>query len=139
MNMQSFFLGCCAVAVSLSIFGLAGATTVENEIHVKASTGGNQADSVREGTSETEVFIETVVDGQVVEHVEEKKVEKSGNPVEIEVHTYVEPEEQAVEKTEQLEDLESVEESEATQNESKSFFAAVVEFFRGILDKLSFA
>jgi len=87
MNMKSFLLTCSIVALCLSIFGLADATTVENEIHVQASTGGNTADNIQEGTSRAEVFVETVVDGQVVEHVEERKVEESGNPIEIEVRT----------------------------------------------------
>ena len=152
MNTQSFFLASLIVALSLSIFTFAGATTVENEIHVKASTGGNTAGNVQEGTSRAEVFVETIVDGQVVEHVEERKVEESANPVEIEVHakyengeadvqifheTEIETQKEAQTETQvETEEMPSAVESEG---ESKSFLGAIVEFFRTILDKLFFA
>ena len=68
----------------LSVSCMVNATTIQNEISVKASTGGNSEVSESAGTGETSVFIETTVDGEVVQRIEETKQTESGESIKIE-------------------------------------------------------
>jgi hypothetical protein len=54
---------------------------VINEVNATASTGGN-------GKSEARVFIETTVNGEVVEHVDEHAVSETGEPIELNEETH---------------------------------------------------
>ena len=62
----------------------AEATTVQNDVSVRSSTGGNSSGGeIVEGEAQVSVFIETTVDGEVVQRVEEEKTGVQGEPVEI--------------------------------------------------------
>ena len=62
-------------------------TSVINNVSVSASTGGNSASdgTVVEGKSKTKVFIETIVNGEVIEFIDE---ENTGAPGEDAVNEY---------------------------------------------------
>jgi len=57
-------------------------TTITNNVSVNASTGRNSGE-VTQGTSEASMFIETTVNGEVVNFVDEHVVLDSGEPVEV--------------------------------------------------------
>jgi len=65
--------------------GFAYGTSVQNDVSVKASTGGNSSGgTTNNGSGEASVFIETKVDGEVVHHIEETQQSEAGEPIEIE-------------------------------------------------------
>lgn len=126
------------------VLGTAHATTVQNEISVSASTGGNTAGQEIQGKSEVSVFIETTVDGEVVEHIEEHKEDTQGNPVEIRKETSYQDGEVQVQTQSVVEVLpednanKNVEEVEP-ENESKPLLVALLDFIRDIFSNLFFA
>ncbi len=61
--------------------------SVKNEVSVHASTGGNSASLGHEGQSESHVYINTNVNGQTVEHIDETTQAKNGEPKTIEKKT----------------------------------------------------
>ena len=153
----------CAVGF-LGIASVGNVTTVMNEISVKASTGGNSVGSgnVSEGKSEAEVFIETTVNGEVVTHIEEKKVSEQGEDIEIIKHVeYNDSSEQDVEVVDEYEpaeqslkelqeedsqaqeesqgeaavELQTSQEVDQAETQEKSFVFSIVEFFRGLIAK----
>jgi hypothetical protein len=72
-----------------TLFGVGsvfGASSVETKVSVSASTGSNSVSNgvTKVGTSEANVFIETVVGGKVVDTVNEHVVSDQGEPVTIE-------------------------------------------------------
>ena len=55
----------------------AGSASVINVVSVSANSGGNTAGLINEGVSKARVFVKTVINGEVVEEVDET-VESSG-------------------------------------------------------------
>lgn len=77
-----------AVIISITSAQITNAqTSVINNVSVSASTGGNSASdgTIVEGKSKTKVFIETIVNGEVIEFIDE---EKTGAPGEDAVTEY---------------------------------------------------
>jgi len=76
------FIGFVMLALALSMYQVSYAETViVNNVSSSASTGGNSASNgeVVEGTSQSSVFIETVVNGEVVEYVNKEVVSDEGS------------------------------------------------------------
>jgi len=141
--------------------GFAYGTSVQNDVSVKASTGGNSSGgTTNNGSGEASVFIETKVDGEVVHHIEETKQSEAGEPIEIEkrleyiaenvsiqtqantqihsetgeIHSELQTHEQQVEEDQPAESQgENQAGQEDTDNtESKSLISSIVEFFRNL-------
>ncbi|MBI2098768.1 MAG: hypothetical protein HYT49_03950 [Candidatus Wildermuthbacteria bacterium] len=124
----------------------AEATTVQNEVSVRASTGGNSsAGQVVEGEARASVFIETTVDGEVVQHVEEEKTGTGGESVEIkkeveyksdiaEVEIETEASVEIQEQSDSTTVNHEVEQSQEEQENKKEslLIASIVGFFRKI-------
>jgi hypothetical protein len=159
----TFFAVCGIVGVHDAAF----AVTIQNNISVRSSTGGNSVNgtegAVSQGGGQASMFIETVVDGDVVQHVEEKKESQQGEPVHIEksaeyqsdavqIHVQGKGENSGMsessaigQKQEVMEDQEdnspktqeAVEEikNDIRNTESKPLMVSVVEFFRNLFSR----
>lgn len=64
----------------------AGETIVTTAVSASASTGGNQG-SGSQGTSTAKVFVETVVNGETVKHIDQTNESFGGEPVAITVES----------------------------------------------------
>jgi len=107
----------------------ASATNVQNDVSVKASTGGNSSGgTTNNGSGETSVFIETKVDGEVVHRVEETKQSEAGEPIEIEKHVEYNGDEAATAK----QGVEENPEEKQDNTESKPLIARLVEWVQSI-------
>jgi hypothetical protein len=150
MTVLLFVLG------GIGMLGIADAATVQNNISVKASTGGNSSASGSSGKSEASVFVETIVDGQVVTHVDETKKSETGEPVEIEKHIeYIDGKEVTVDSTvnahaqsetinesskvihqesssEEIAEIKIGKQEQQEQTESKSLFVTIINFFKSL-------
>jgi len=70
-------------------------TVITNNVSVNVSTGGNSG-SVTQGTSEADVFIETTVDGETINFVDEHIVSGSGETIEVKADVVYEDGESSV-------------------------------------------
>ena len=141
--MKYVHLTLCAIFLSFA-GGAVHATTVQNEVSVQASTGGNvSSGQIMEGESKSSVFIETVVDGEVVQHVKEEKSAEPGEAVEMqekveyqsgEVEADIQIQTEA--KTEEERMFENNQEPSGVQNPNSGsapyFVVAIVQFFKDI-------
>lgn len=63
--------------------GIAQATVIQNNISASASTGGNSSGEGSAGKGQASVSAETVIDGEVVQQIEEHKESENGESVNI--------------------------------------------------------
>ena len=68
----------------------AGSASVINDVSVSANSGGNTAGFIKEGTSRARVFIKTIVNGEVVEYIDETVETSGGEEAKIEKETHYE-------------------------------------------------
>jgi len=141
------------MAISItSIPFVSAATSVINNVSVSASTGGNSAASgetfIKEGVGKTKLFLKTIVNGDVVNFVDEEFENKPGEEAVFEKSSSYESadgrvvtksnifinESEPTEREEAGETLEKlVEKEKVTENvvaEKQTFLAAVFQKFR---------
>ena len=83
----------------VSLVSAGSETFITNEIQAYSSSGGNSAEEgeIIEGKGEAAIFLETMLDGEVVEHIEESISSEQGESLEIEKESVYENENVKVE------------------------------------------